>query len=141
MDERDDATRLVEAIAETRAAFTEALRRGDAAAAAAVYAQRATLLAPSAALISGRKPIEAFWDAGIAAGITDVELEPLELRRHDGVACEIGRYGLRLDPGDGGSVLERGKYVLVHERQSDGSWRRAVEMFNPKQGGSQCANA
>lgn len=131
MDERDSDGRLHDTIADTRAAFTDALRRGDASAVSRVYAERATLLAPSAQLVSGRKAIEAFWAAGIAAGVTDADLESLELRRHDGVAYEVGRYALRLRPAEGGSVVDRGKYLLVHERQDDGSWRWAVEMFGP----------
>jgi uncharacterized protein (TIGR02246 family) len=118
-------------IGATRARFLAALQRGDAEAAAAVYAEDARLLPPSAELMEGRAAIEAFWRAGLEAGISRVELETLELERQDGLAYEIGRYALRLDPEDGVVVVDRGKYVLVHARQEDGSWRWAVEMFNP----------
>jgi ketosteroid isomerase-like protein len=120
-----------EAIAKTRAEFVAALLSGDAAAASAVYADDAQLLAPSAELIAGREGIAAFWRAGLDAGIAGVELEELTLDGGESVAWEIGSYALRLDPAEGGPVVDRGKYVLVHERQEDGSWRRAVEMFNP----------
>ena len=119
------------ATAEARDAFVAALEEGDAEAASRVYTDNATLLPPSAELIEGRAAIEAFWKAGLEAGITEVELEALELERQDGVAYEIGRYELRLAPAEGSTVVDRGKYVLVHERQTDGSWRWAVEMFNP----------
>jgi uncharacterized protein (TIGR02246 family) len=118
-------------IAETSAAFVAALKDGDAKAACTVYADDARLLAPSAELMQGRDAIEAFWRAGLEAGIAEVELETIELERHDGLAYEIGRYALWLRPLDDAAVVDRGKYVLVHERQRDGSWRRAVEMFNP----------
>jgi hypothetical protein len=87
---------------------------------------------PPAELIEGREAIEAFWQAGLEAGVSEVEFEALELERQDGLAYEIGRYSLRLEPADGGTVVDRGKYVLVHERQEDGSWQWAVEMFNPE---------
>jgi uncharacterized protein (TIGR02246 family) len=118
-------------IAETSAAFVAALNEGDAKAACAVYADDARLLAPSAELMHGREAIEAFWRAGLEAGVAEVELETLELERHDGMAYEIGRYALWLRPLNDAAVVDRGRYVLVHERQQDGSWRRAVEMFNP----------
>lgn len=119
-------------LAENRAAFVAALAGRDAKAAAAVYAEDARLLPPSADLIEGRQAIAAFWRAGLEAGISDVELEPLQVQPYDGVAYEIGRYALWMEPdGEAGPVVDRGKYVLVHERQADGSWRRAVEMFNP----------
>ena len=123
---------LVEgAIGATRAAFVTALSRADAQAAAAVYADNARLLPPSAELITGRNAIEAFWGAGLEAGISEVELDAVELERLEGVAYEIGRYSLRLRPADGGTVVDRGKYVLVLELQRNGSWLRAVEMFSP----------
>jgi ketosteroid isomerase-like protein len=118
-------------IAETSAAFVAALKDGDAKAACIAYADDARLLAPSAEVMRGREAIEAFWRAGLDSGIAEVELETLELERHDGLAYEIGRYALWLRPLNDAAVVDRGNYVLVHERQGDGSWRRAVEMFNP----------
>lgn len=115
----------------TRAAFVAALERGDAKAVSALYSVDAKLVPPSADLVGGRDAIGAFWQAGIDAGISAVELETLQLERHETVAYEVGRYLLRLRPAEGGSVVDRGKYVLVHARQADGSWRRVVEMFSP----------
>jgi len=120
-----------EAIAATREAFVEAVRSGDAEAAAAVYASGARLLPPVAAPLEGREAIASYWQAGVDAGLVEAALEARELRRFDGVAYEVGRYSLRLEPADGATVVDRGAYVLVHERQGDGSWRWAVEMFNP----------
>ena len=122
---------LDDAIAAMRAAFVDALARGDAAAAAAVYTETARLLPPESEPMEGRPAIEAFWRAGIESGIAEVELEARELDQRDGLAYEIGRYALRLRAADGGTIVDRGKYVLVHRRQPDGTWRRAVEMFSP----------
>lgn len=119
------------ALAETRTAFTTALERGDAAGACAVYADGARLVAPSAELIEGRDAIEAYWQAGVDTGIQRLELEALDVIRGAALACEVGRYALRLVPETGGTVFEAGTYVLVHEQQVDGSWRWVIEMFNP----------
>ena len=121
----------VSAIARTKDDFVAALRNGDAAAASAIYADDAQLLAPSAELFAGREAITAFWRAGLEAGVSEVEFEALQLDREGGFAFEIGRYAFRLEAVDGGTVVDRGKYVVVHRRQDDGSWRRVVEMFNP----------
>ena len=118
-------------IGEARDAFVGALESGDARAASASYTPDARLLAPSAELFRGRAAIEHFWMAGLDTGISDVLLETLELVRRNGIAYEIGRYQLGLRPADGIPVLERGKYVRVHEQQEDGSWLWALEMFNP----------
>ncbi len=119
------------AIGKARDAFVGALESGDARAASASYTPDARLLAPSAELFRGRAAIERFWMAGLDTGISEVLLETLELVRRNGFAYEIGRYQLGLRPADGIPVLERGKYVRVHEQQADGSWLWAVEMFNP----------
>jgi ketosteroid isomerase-like protein len=115
----------------SRSEFVTAIERRDLHAVAAVYAEQARLLAPSAEVFTGRHAIERFWAAGIEAGLQTVVLEPLELERRDGRVYEIGRYAMRLEPAGGDQVVEGGKYLLVHERQADGSWRWAVEMFNP----------
>src|SRR5262245_16147050 len=131
MDERSGGAGFERLTAEARAAFVSALKRGEVALAARAYADDARLLAPSAELIEGRQAIEKFWRAGLEAGISDVQLEPLALERESGLAYEIGRYALKLESADGETVVDRGKYLLVHEQQVDGSWRRTVEMFNP----------
>ena len=92
----------------------------------------AKLLAPSADLIRGRSEIEAFWRAGLEAGVCDAEFVSLELGYEGRLAYEVGRYTLWLDPSGDAEPAERGAYVLVHERQPDGTWQRAVEMFNPE---------
>jgi uncharacterized protein (TIGR02246 family) len=121
---------LDETIARTNEAFAAALSDGDPAAASAVYAENATMLAPSAGLLSGRDAIAAFWSAGVEAGIAGVELASIELERDRRLAYEIGAYTLSVRSPDG-TVLDRGKYLLVHALQADGSWRRAAEMFSP----------
>lgn len=124
-----------EALATGRVQFVDALRRGDASAAATVYTVDAHLLAPSARPIVGRDDIRAFWQAGIDAGVADVALDADEIAQNDGLAYETGAYEFRLvSAADGGRVVERGHYVQVHQRQPDGSWQRTVEIFSPGDG-------
>jgi ketosteroid isomerase-like protein len=122
----------VDGIEETRAAFVAALAGGDARAASAAYTGDARLLPPAAGVLRGRSAIQAFWQAGLDAGMLGAELETIEVGERSELAFEIGRYSLRLRPAEGGGeVVDRGTYVHVHERQPDGSWQRAVEMFSP----------
>jgi ketosteroid isomerase-like protein len=104
-----------------------AVSRGDAAAAAALYEADDWLLASSAELIDGRNEIEAYWRAGLALGLAHVDLCLTDLQVADAIAIEIGRYALRL----AGDAVDGGKYVVLHRRQTDGTWRRAVDVFNP----------
>jgi ketosteroid isomerase-like protein len=132
MDEPLEVSQADAEIADGRAAFADALRQGDAKAAGSVYAQAARLVAPSADLIEGREAIEAFWQAGLDAGVVDVALEAMTVERRGRMAFELGRYALQLRLGAGREVIDRGTYVVVLEQQNGGSWQRAVEMFNPE---------
>ena len=114
-----------------RAAFVTAMRAGDARAAATIYADDAMLLPPAAAVVHGRSAIERFWRIGLDAGITDVQLDVLELTQEGNVVVEIGAYSLRLISERGAIVEDRGKYLTVHRAQTDGTWRRTAEMFSP----------
>ena len=121
-----------DSIADQRAYFGDAVRRGDAESACLVYASDAHLLAPSARPIVGRDDIRAFWQAGIDAGVADISLIADEIKQNDGLAYETGAYSFGVAAGDGKQrVVERGHYVQVYQRQSDGSWQRAVEIFSP----------
>ena len=131
MDEPTGANQRSVELDEGRAAFADAIRNGDPQAAASAYTEAARLLPPSAELIEGRESITAFWQAGVDAGVVSVEHEAIAVRRREGMAYEVGRYVFRLRPAAGKTVIDRGTYVLVLEKGPDGSWRRAVEMFNP----------
>lgn len=109
--------------------FAQALEAGDASAASSAYAEGATLVAPSAGLLRGRTEIEAFWGAGISAGISEAVFESVAFERRDGVAYEVGRYRLRLEDDDG-VAYDHGSYMAVHERQSDGSWQWGAQMLS-----------
>lgn len=117
---------MEDAVRRASSELTAALVRRDAAAAAALYADDAMLLAPSAALIAGRRDIEEYWGAGVAVGLVRVELTPIDVQVVGGVAVEVGRYELSLETG-----AETGKYCVLHRRTADGAWRRAVDVFNP----------
>jgi ketosteroid isomerase-like protein len=113
-----------------RQAFAAALSAGNASLASHAYAEGAILFPPAAEVVEGRQAIEAYWRAGMQAGMTEVELEPLRFEQREAIAYELGRYRLLMD-GEQGSVVDKGTYTVIHERQPDGSWLRAAEMFNP----------
>lgn len=112
-------------------ALADALGRGDPVAAAALYVDDGKLLTPAAELIAGRRQIEAYWQAGLAFGLSAVGLHAIEFEVANATAIEIGRYVLALDTKGAAPTADRGKYLVLHRREQDGSWRRAVEVFNP----------
>ena len=129
--EADPAQRADDDLAVNRGAFVAALSSGDAAAAAALYADDATLIAPAAEVLRGRAAIESFWRTGVETGIVEVRLDVHELSQRGEIAFEVGAYALRLAPESGASIVDRGRYFIVHRVDADGLWRRAAEMFSP----------
>jgi uncharacterized protein (TIGR02246 family) len=111
------------------AAFVQGLEQGDAAAMAAVYEPDGRLLAPNTEPQQGSAAIEAFWKTIIDAGVRGALLETHTVDERDDLAVEVGRYTLRT-AADGGEIVDVGKYVVMHRRQPDGSWRYAVDIFN-----------
>ncbi len=126
---------MTSGLGDATAKLVSAVASGDAIAAGALYTADAKLLAPASPLVAGRGQIEMYWRTGIALGITQIELEVLvlEIAPAEPVALEVGRYALGVEAGDRGHIVYRGKYVGLHRRQADGSWRRAVDVFNPDQ--------
>ncbi len=112
----------------SNATFVAALARADAAEASSIYADGATLLPPGSEPVCGRQAIEDFWRAGIEVGLRSVELETLELSAGGELAYELGRYRLVVER-DAGATTELGNHVVVHRRQADGAWKRALDVF------------
>ncbi len=116
---------------EARSALATAVERGDVAAAGACYAEDAQLLTPAAGLIQGRKAIEEYWGTGIALGLSSVSFD---VRRLEGLGTrqvEIGRYRVTVEAEPTDTRFERGTYLVLHRQAVDGTWQRAVDVFDP----------
>jgi ketosteroid isomerase-like protein len=53
-------------------------------------------------------------------------LETVSLEEHGDVAVEEGRYEIQA----GGEVVDTGKYLVVHRRQPDGTWKLGLDIWN-----------
>lgn len=133
MSEHAKRTDVKHAADAARGRFEAAIRERDAAGASTSYADAARLVAPSADLIEGREAIESFWRAGLEAGIHAVERVTVGFDARGSVAYETGRYAIHVAATtDGASVVDRGAYLLVHERTPSGGWAWALEAFTPE---------
>ncbi len=56
-------------------------------------------------------------------------LEKGDARLMASLHAKDGRYELRA----GNQVVDTGKYVVVHRRQSDGSWKYGIDIWNSDQ--------
>jgi uncharacterized protein (TIGR02246 family) len=118
------------AIEQANARFTEAFNRGDAAALAAMYDTGAVVLAPNAPPMRGRQNIEALWAGGRQQGFRTLNLVVNSVEVIGNHAIELGSYTLVIQPAGQGEMTDRGKYMVLWKRQSDGSWKLYRDMFN-----------
>ena len=116
-------------IREATTALVTAVGLGDATAAGEAYADEARVLAPSAELLEGRAEIEAYWRVGIDLGLCGLMYESRLLEPIQASVLELGRYAFSMQAVP--PCIEHGLYLVLHMQTTDGSWRRAVEVFNP----------
>lgn len=48
-----------------------------------------------------------------------------------GRVVEIGRYGVSVEVERATKVDEHGTYLVLHRQVADGSWQRALDVFDP----------
>ena len=114
------------AVEEANKEFITAIGRADAAALAGMYATEAILLPPHSDMVRGKQAIEQFWDGVIKSGIKGGMLTTLDLEQKGKTAFETGKYTLT---GDGGKVIDNGKYVVIWKRQK-GKWKIHRDIWN-----------
>jgi ketosteroid isomerase-like protein len=89
------------------------------------YTEDAAVMPPDSPIIRGRGQIVDFWQGMFKAGLTDATLEIVQVEASGDLASEIGTYVLKVGPG-----TARGKYLVVHRRQPDDSWKAITDMFS-----------
>jgi ketosteroid isomerase-like protein len=119
------------AIRQLDKAFMGAVHRKDAAALVkAFYAPDAVLMPPNHEAVKGRPRIQKFLQGLIDAGAADFTLKTTKIESASALAYGRGVYGFSLPAPDGSRVRDVGKYVVVHRRQRDGSWKAVADIFN-----------
>jgi ketosteroid isomerase-like protein len=111
-------------------AFHDGVANRDAAALASLYADNAKFMPPGMEPCEGRAQTQSAMQLLLDMGARSLDLEPLEVREADNLTIEYGRYTLGIKPAGSAAVTDVGKYLVVHERQPDGSTKIAYDIFN-----------
>jgi uncharacterized protein (TIGR02246 family) len=116
----------------TREAYASAWRAGNAADVAGLYADDALVLYPNRPPIEGKAAIQTYFDQFFGDFIQDeFELTSAEIQIAGSWAFDRGAYRWKGTPKNGGSAIEdHGKFLVILQRQSDGSWKVARDMDN-----------
>ncbi|HEX5043706.1 MAG TPA: DUF4440 domain-containing protein [Candidatus Polarisedimenticolaceae bacterium] len=120
---RDEVRGRIEAV---NAAFMKAVAGGDAAALAAFYASSGQVLPPGSEPVQAKDAIQSFWKGVLDSGVKAADLKTTDLVVGGDVAAETGTYEMKAADG---AVLDRGKYVVVWQREQ-GDWKIYRDIWN-----------
>ena len=128
---------------DSRAADEAAIREADAASLRAIaaketdatvsyYDERASIVIPNAPIATGREEIRKAWKQMFA--IPGFNLAPkttkVEVARSGDLAYAQGTYEFSATDPRGALVEDRGKFVVVWKKQTDGAWKIAADISN-----------
>jgi len=102
--------------------FAKALTAKDAAAAAILYDENASILPPNEAIVTGRANIQAYWQGAIDAGIIDATVKTIDAKSNGNLGYEIGTFTMRFHGAENDTIVEVGKYTEILERNEEGKW-------------------
>ena len=108
-------------------AFEEAFFKGDVDALSMIYTEDAEWLVPQLPAIKGRQAIAQVWKQVLGTGGNRIRVEIGEVHENGDWAYEVGAFTAS---GPDGGVLNAGKYIVIWQRQSDGSWKTHRDIFN-----------
>ena len=96
---------------------------------AALYTEDTVVMPPNQPTVVGRDAVRD-WMASFPR-VTRAEFKIDEVEGIGKLAFVRGRYSMTLEPeGAPGPVDDEGKYIEIRERQPDGSWLLARDIFN-----------
>ena len=105
-----------------------AINSGDASSAVAHWEEDGTILPPNQPMAMGRENIQAFLQGMIDMGL-ELKTETAKLGIMGDMAYRIGKYDLTMQPQEGVTVQDSGKFVQVFKREYD-TWRVVAGIFN-----------
>src|SRR5262245_27089173 len=128
-DVAEQPTAEINKINESTQMFVNAVLAKNWAAVGALYTDDAVVNPPHDQAVKGRAAIQAWLEK--FPPITAFKASNVKVEVRNDLAYVLGTYTMTLaPPGASGPVNDTGKYVEIRRKQSDGSWRIAVDIFN-----------
>ncbi|MBY8974199.1 DUF4440 domain-containing protein [Rhodobacteraceae bacterium NNCM2] len=113
-------------VREMNAAWDAAFNDGDAVKVAGMYAEDARVITGDGTIVEGPAEIEALFKGFIDSGFGQHEITMATADGNSDVIYESGEWS-----GVGGDgKTYGGKLVNIYERQSDGSWKTVIHIWN-----------
>lgn len=118
------------AIRQATADFVAHAQAGDWDALAGLYTEEAVVMAPNQEAVVGRDAARALFSP---LTVTDFQLKPMEIDGRDDLAFARGTYEWTVRVGEGEPATDRGKWLTIWRRQTDGSWLLSQDIWNSDQ--------
>jgi ketosteroid isomerase-like protein len=95
-----------------------------------LYVADPLVLRSNSPSVRGAAAVREFFFAALDAGLGEVELEPLRVEISGDLAYEAGKCKALVPSATGKRREERGKYLWVCARQSNGEWKLAADCWS-----------
>lgn len=95
-----------------------------------LYVSDALVLRSNCPPIRGAAAVREFFFGALDAGLGEVEIDPLRVDVIGDMAYEAGRFSALVPGSTGKRREERGKYLWVVARQSNGAWRLSADCWS-----------
>jgi uncharacterized protein (TIGR02246 family) len=96
------------------------------------YADDASIFMPNEPIAMGKPAIRVEWTKLTSNPGYALSFSPsrVDVAKAGDMAYEFGVYNLMLTGPDGKPINDRGKYVVVWKKQSDGKWKAVADIIN-----------
>lgn len=92
----------------------------------ALYTTDATIFAPGAPPVTGKRGIAAFWHTAAIRGMKTIELQLMDIEITGNRMVATGKY---LMNNSGNQIVDTGKFLAIYRREK-GRWRLQTDMLN-----------
>ena len=99
-----------------------------------LYTADSVLFFQGAPPVTGPEAIKQFWESRIKLGIRDHTFEIIETGTDGKYAFQVSKATVQLVRENGEKTLIAGHTVRIFEKQSDGTWKVKIHMYNRPSG-------
>ncbi|HEX4997738.1 MAG TPA: SgcJ/EcaC family oxidoreductase [Terriglobia bacterium] len=118
-------------IDKVRTDFSDAFNAGDAARVAGLYTADGVVMPAHQPAITGHDAIENYNKQMFDMYTAKISITPAETKVYGDRGMDRGTFTLELTPKAGGNpIMDEGKYLVLLQRQSDGSWKVTHDIDN-----------
>lgn len=96
------------------------------------YSDDAVVMPPNIPTLTGKEPIRQLWKSMLESPSFSGgwKATKVEVAQSGDLAYVSGNYEFNETDGGGNAITDKGKYLEVWKKQTDGSWKCVADMFN-----------